>query len=351
MPKRNSDNTRIKRKYLVWLREAKGQAEASVSKASASISAYEDFLDGKDFRTLHPERARAFKRTLEEKTNTKTGSKLSASTHSAILRDVKTFFLWLADQPGYKSKISHDLAEYFAPPRRAETARRGGLWKPHPSPEDALRAIRAMPSETVIERRDRALMAFLVLTGSREGAAISICLGQIELASRCVHFDARSVDTKFGKSFSTGFYPFGDEAEAILGDWVQELKEMGFSSADPLFPKTKVGVGSDRKFQAQGLLREPWASPSSLVKIFKRAFAAIGLPPFPPHRIRDTIVELGQRICRTPEEFKSWSQNMGHSDVLTTFMSYGSVPVGRQMELMDRFRKDSFTGSSKDPSK
>ena len=30
---------------------------------------------------------------------------------------------------------------------------------------------------------------------------------------------------------------------------------------------------------------------------------------------------------------------MGHENVLTTFRSYGSVATGRQIELMDRFRK------------
>jgi hypothetical protein len=31
---------------------------------------------------------------------------------------------------------------------------------------------------------------------------------------------------------------------------------------------------------------------------------------------------------------KAWSQNLGHSDVLTTFTSYGTVPLHRQSELI-----------------
>lgn len=63
------------------------------------------------------------------------------------------------------------------------------------------------------------------------------------------------------------------------------------------------------------------------------------LPPFSPHRVRDTVTELANGHCRPPEDFKAWSQNMGHEDVLTTFRSYGSVAPGRQIELMQRFRK------------
>jgi len=43
------------------------------------------------------------------------------------------------------------------------------------------------------------------------------------------------------------------------------------------------------------------------------------LPYFNPHSFRNTLVRLGQEICRSPEEFKSWSQNLGHEKVLTTF--------------------------------
>lgn len=74
------------------------------------------------------------------------------------------------------------------------------------------------------------------------------------------------------------------------------------------------------------------------MKIFKAAFEAAGLPPYSPHRVRDMIAELARDHCRTPEDYKAWSQNMGHEDVMTTFRSYGVVAPGRQVELMSRFR-------------
>ena len=38
MAKRNSDNLQVKRKYLVWRKDAKGLSDASVDKAAAAIS-------------------------------------------------------------------------------------------------------------------------------------------------------------------------------------------------------------------------------------------------------------------------------------------------------------------------
>lgn len=340
MAKRNKDNLRIKRKYLLWRKDAQGISEASLDKSAAAITLYDDWLGGKDFRAFHAERARSFKRHLARLRNERTGAPLSAATTNGTLRELKAFFYWMADQPSYKSKISRSDADYLTPDRKSENARRGTLWKPHPSPAQARHVIKTMSTGTVIERRNRALLAFLFLTASREGAAISLLLRNLDLKSGCVQFDGRYVDTKFGKSFSTGFYPFGEFAEVILEDWATELTQTHlFGATDPLFPKTKVAVGESHRFEAVGISREPWKSASSAAKIFKKAFSDAGLPPFSPHRVRDTMTELANDHCRTPEDFKAWSQNMGHDDVLTTFSSYGTVPPGRQMELMGRFRK------------
>lgn len=339
MQKLIADNLRIKRKYLDWLQDAKGWSAASIDKAAAAISAFEAYLSNADFRTFHPERARGFKRHLASQRNTRTGAKLSSSTVASTLREVMGFYHWLADRAGYKSRISHEDVVFLTPDRKSDVARRSSLWKPHPSPADARHVVSSMPADTVLQRRDRALIAFLFLTASREGAAISLRLGHVDLQNSCVHFDGCDVETKFGKRFTTAFFPIGAEIEKIVRDWIGELRtEHRFGAADPLFPKTDVGIGPSRHFEAIGIARTPWASATAAARIFKQACVAAGLPPYSPHRVRDTIVELGSEHCRSPEDFKAWSQNMGHEDVLMTFRSYGAISPGRQVELMARFR-------------
>ena len=46
------------------------------------------------------------------------------------------------------------------------------------------------------------------------------------------------------------------------------------------------------------------------------------------------LVRHAMTLDLTPEEMKAWSQNLGHADVLTTFTSYGTVPLQRQGELI-----------------
>ncbi len=65
-------------------------------------------------------------------------------------------------------------------------------------------------------------------------------------------------------------------------------------------------------------------------KIFREAFDGAGLPYFNLHSFRNTLVRLGEQVCRNPEDFKAWSQNLGYEKVLTTFLSYGTVAHQRQ---------------------
>jgi integrase len=106
---------------------------------------------------------------------------------------------------------------------------------------------------------------------------------------------------------------------------------------DPLFPATKVAVGDNLRFGPAGLSRKHWSSASPIRAIFKQVFAAAGLPYFNPHSFRKTLALLGGRICKTPEEYKAWSQNLGHEHVLTTFSSYGDVSSYRQLEIIRAF--------------
>jgi len=44
---------------------------------------------------------------------------------------------------------------------------------------------------------------------------------------------------------------------------------------------------------------------------------------------------LGEKTCKSPEEFKAWSQNLGHDHVLTTFTSYGNLTQHRQDDILE----------------
>jgi integrase len=335
MKKHNPANERIKRTYFAFLKEAKRHSEPTVDATAKALNRFEVYTKYRDFKAFHFEQAIAFKNHLAEQRGHQSGEKLSKATLHATLTQLKRFFQWLAWQPSYKSRVHYADAEYFnlsEKDTRIATAKRQ---QKVPTLEQIKHVINKMPFGTEIEHRNRALVAFTLLTGARDRAIASLKLKHVDLIAGCVHQDAREVKTKFSKTFTTFFFPVGEEIRAIVSEWVSYLRdEKLWGNDDPLFPATRVALGPDRQFASAGLSREHWSNATPIRTIFHEAFASAGLPYFNPHSFRNTLVQLGEEICKTPEQFKAWSQNLGHEKVLTTFLSYGEVACQRQGEII-----------------
>jgi integrase len=87
-------------------------------------------------------------------------------------------------------------------------------------------------------------------------------------------------------------------------------------------------------FQVAGIEPTHWSDASPVRTIFKEAFARAGLPYFPPHSFRPTLGHLMQAVCRTPEQLRAWSQNLGHENIATTLTSYGEIDPHHQGEVI-----------------
>jgi integrase len=347
--KRNPKNERIKHRYMAYLEKAKQMAPSSAEAAAAAITQFEATTGYKDFAAFHIEQAARFKRVLEDERHHRTGKPLAKATIHSRLLAVKAFFVWLAGYPGYKSKITYSDCEYFNPPAKDARIASAQREKPVPTLEQIRHALATMPNSTFIEKRDRALIAFALLSGARDDAIASLQLGQVDPLRRCIDQDARTVRTKFSKTMLTSFFPVGDDIEGIVTDWLNCLRtECLFSDTDPLFPATLRGLNEKGEFAALGLSRDFWTTADPIRKAFKTAFAAAGLPYFNPHSFRSTLAQLGLRLCDTPEQLKAWSQNLGHEDMLTTLTSYGKLDGHRQRELLNRLAVGPDAGSRED---
>ena len=335
MPNHSPENERVKHRYAIYMKEARSYDDQSVDGALAAIHRFESHTNFRDFKTFRQEQAVSFKHHLARQLNARTGKPLAKSTLLSIMSDLKAFFTWLACEKAYRRRLKETDADFFNLTERDGRVGRARLEKVVPTLEEAQHVIRSMPSGTDIERRGRALFAFILLTAGRDGAVVTLKRKHIDVARQHVRWDAREVATKFRKSFDTYFYPVGDDIRQIVEEWIAFLdKELGWGPDDPLFPATRMEVGADGLFQAVGLDRKHWASADPVRKVFKAAFAAVGLAYASPHRVRDTVSMLGQRKHMTTEEMKAWSQNMGHERIATTLTSYGPVSSHRQGELM-----------------
>jgi len=328
------ENERIKRRYLQYLREARRADITTVDKAADAILRFERSTGYKTFKRFHIEQAATFKRQLSTEKSKTTGTQLSKATIDGTLRAVKAFILWLAGQPGYKSRISYSDAEYFnlnAKDARVAHAERDA---PFPTMEQCRHAFAQMPIATPLQRRDKALFAFLTLTGARDGAIASLRLKHVDLLGRCVYQDARDVKTKFSKTFTTWFFPVDPVYLQFFRDWVHYLRtDQLFGHVDALFPKPQMGL-QDGSFACLGLSRDTYSNAGRIRAVIKDAFTSAGLPPFRPHSFRKTLGILANTHCRTPEQFKAWSLNLGHENIATTLSAYCPVSTTRQGELI-----------------
>ncbi len=335
MNKSNAENVRIKRDYFAHLKGPGRQSEASIDAVAKALSRFESYTRNKDFKTFRKDQAIGFTAHLSREVNERTGEPLSKATLLATLNALKAFFTWLSQQHGFKSKFTYVDAEYFALSLKDTAIAKTARGRPVPSIEQIRHVALNMPSGTDIEKRDRALVALSLMTGARDDALASLGLRHVDLDAGLIQQDAREVRTKFSKTFPTFFVPVGDDIREIFEGWVRHLKDvLLWGPDDPLFPRTRVVSGADRRFEVNGLERAGWRTSAPIRSIFRKAFEAVGVPYFNPHSFRHALTRHGQTICVTLEDHKAFSQNLGHASIKTTEMHYGEIPAERQGQLI-----------------
>ena len=334
MRKINEENERIKRRYLQFLKTAKRKDTSTVLKAAEGILRFEASTGYTSFKRFRIEQAVKFQERLNEEISKMTGKPLSKSSIRSILAANKGLFFWLAGESGYKSRIRHSDADYFNMDAKGARVASTSRETPYPSMEMARHAFSYMAEVTEIDRRNKALFAFLMLTGARDGAVASLRLKHINMFDGCVYQDARDVKTKNSKTITTYFLPVDPEYLGYFTAWMKHLKEVAlFGPDDPLFPPAKIKP-VEGAFQVVGLQRYTYKNANAVRKVIKEAFLRANLPPFTPHAFRKTLVKWADTAYPTREAFKAFSQNIGHSSEVTTISAYCPVSVERQGELI-----------------
>ena len=131
-------------------------------------------------------------------------------------------------------------------------------------------------------------------------AIVSFRLKHIDIEPGLIEQDSREVRTKRAKTFTTWFFPVGDDIRQIVVDWVTFLRdEKEFRTQRSAVPKTKVAPGYDLAFRAVSLDRSPWANAKPLFARFSAK----------PVRGRDCLIlirtSFGTRWFRSPMT-ESW---------------------------------------------
>ncbi|HEU5048403.1 MAG TPA: site-specific integrase [Rickettsiales bacterium] len=336
MTRYNAENERIKEKYFTYELEANGKSKKTVENIRKALTRYEEFTGHASFKLFNDTCAVEFKAHLLKAQN-KHGKPLSASTIAHTLLPLMDFLKWLAVQPSYKSRIQYADINYLKLKDKDRRSLQPVTLKQYPSSAQIKAVLAAMPNNTDIEKRNKAIIAFVFATGVRDGALITLKLKHLNIVKKQLVQNPKEVDTKFGKHIYTRFYPVGEDIHQIITDWVSYIREVKlFTDNDPLFPKEELIHDEEMGFKGGTLSHEHWKSASTVRGIFKQAFAKATLPYYSPHRFRDTLSAIGREVCTTTEEQMAWARNMGHENPGTTFITYGGFTPEQQFAAIER---------------
>jgi len=95
-------------------------------------------------------------------------------------------------------------------------------------------------------------------------------------------------------------------------------------------------VNDAGEFASDEVMREHWAQTGLLRLIVKNAFERAQMHRYGPNSFRHMLTHVCMKICKTPHELKAWSQNFGHSDVLTTLSNYGKLMSEEQIDVIEK---------------
>lgn len=346
MTKITLQNEQKKREFYDYLRGAGGFTESSVHDFADGISQWQEFSQNEDFSCFDKTRALAFRHWLKERPSNTESGQISLSTQYSYLRRVRKFFTWLADQPHYRAKISKTDVDYLRLSKKDIRVATSGSKRKKPTFEDAKDILGGIVTSSEVDRRDRALISFALLTGMRVSAIATLKMKSFDRETKLIDQNpADGVKTKNSKHILTAFFPIGwSEPREYFLDWYDYLKRKGFTENDPIFPATKSGFAEGSKKELTGFVsNEFWSSSDGVRKIFKRRCEEANIHYFNPHSFRHLVVHLMSKTRLTEEEKKAISLNLGHSNTATTFGAYGygnmsqedAVAIVQKIEMME----------------
>lgn len=308
-------------RYLRYETEGHGHKEGTIRKLEYALSVWADMMPRHDLKSkLTPERILEFKDMLRAKET------LSASTICDVLRHTKSFFEWLSQEPGYRSRIKTKDIQLFNPSRAERSQRNSGGVVEFPLMGQIEHICRYIDGDSLIGQRDRAVIAYLFITGSRVDAAASMPLGCFDPVKGLVDQNPqKGVRTKNSKHIRTALFPFSRYLTGVVLEWYKLLLSMNYGVNEPLFPAAE-SVLEDLAYVKSDQLSHKALSASGIRSIIKRRCLEAGLPYFHPHAFRHGCVYEARQRGKNEQDNQAISQNIGHETTELIRTTYAQLP-------------------------
>ena len=337
----NGDTIECKPAYMAndrlvyeWLKYAGKYEMKTVVSHLAAIRDFEAALGGKCFKKIRPSEVAMYRDTLKARLDPNAKEPLSSSTIRHMASFLQSFFAWALAQKEFAC-LDRSILDYFDLPKKFdELALRAE--RPIPTIDEAERMIKAMPTETRKDRRDRAMVCIAFLGTLRADTVTTLRIEHFSGENRWIAQNGRQSRTKNGKSVWIHFFPLPQIFSESVIAWKAELVNLGFSEGDALFPSDTVLTEATDTARSEPI--PVMTSTHAITKAFEIASGRVDAH-WTPHAAKHAVGQLGLKKCRTSEEETAWSKNMGHQSGEVTrkyYQNLSSDRIGQIFEVFDR---------------
>lgn len=302
----NRQNWQLTKKYLDYRLRVDQVSRPSMEKEKTHLRYALEWAQETTFQKAS-EVAPSFPQFLLTSRLDGSAGRLSVVYIKKILSTARLFFTWLSDnQTGYKH-IKQAWIKTIKVKRLSDMPKN----KESVSFEE-IQAIASAPVRTIQERRARAGLVFLYLSGMRIGAFVSMPVEAVDISNRCVNQNpALGVRTKNGKAAKTYLLDI-PELLKVVQNWDDVVRAYGGLWFASLSFATGEIVLQDAGEHRKNLAR----------RNFRDWLSSVGLPYHSPHKFRHGHIHYGLKRSKNIADFKAVSMNVMHSTIDITDQFY-----------------------------
>lgn len=307
----DKSNWKAARKYLDYRLHVDQITKGSMKKEETHLRYLLEWAQERSYRNASTLRPTFPEYMLSARLDGEDG-RLSAVYIKKALATARLFFTWLSDnETGYKH-----IKQSWIKTIKAKRLSNAPKTSEYVTLEE-IRAIARARVRTIGERRSRAALAFLYLSGMRIGAFVSLPLQAVDIANRSVlQYPSLGVRTKNSKHAKTFLYEIPELLE-VVKQWDDEVRSIlppnGFWFA-PLSPETGE---IDPSVSEVGEHRINLAR-----RNFKLWLEQEKLPYHSPHKFRHGHIHFGLSHSQNISQYKAVSMNAMHANMEITDQFY-----------------------------
>lgn len=331
----NKTNWKLINKYLQYRLDVDQITNASLTREKTHTRYFLEWMQDKSFVNA-PQMRPTLPQYLLTNRLDGSGARLSANYVKKVLATSRMFFTWLADNEAGYRHIKQSWIRTLKVKRLVDVPKN----KEVVTLEDILE-IASRPVQTLFDRRARASLVFLYLSGMRIGAFVSMPLQAVNISKRVVYqFPSLGVRTKNRKHATTYLLNI-PELLQVVKDWDDEVRALlppnGFWFAPFSFQTGEIDpsvlfIGEHRTNLAR--------------RNFKQWLSNQGLPYYSPHKFKHGHVHYGLLRSKSIADYKAVSMNAMHSSMEITDEVYSILQADEIQARLDMISSGAVSGDT-----